>query len=120
MLPPEWRLAGFAAASAITAMGGPMQDIPTAVLRQTRIVPEDRAAAMRGYMAIVGLGVLIAMLFTPAAIARFGITPVIVACGVVYLCVAAVGLARFAQWREAPPVKIEATLSSVPAQRSAC
>jgi MFS transporter, DHA3 family, macrolide efflux protein len=104
-LPAEWRLTGFAVAAAITAMGGPMQDIPTAVLRQTRLAPADRAAAMRSYMAMVGLGILVAMLLTPAAVTVFGMTRVIVACGAVYLCVAAIGLARFAGWREAQAVK---------------
>jgi MFS transporter, DHA3 family, macrolide efflux protein len=120
LLPAEWRLAGFAAASTLTAMGGPMQDIPTAVLRQTRIAPADRAAAMRAYMAMVGLGILIAMLLIPAAITLFGIPPVIIACGAVYLGIAALGLARLAGWREAAPGKSEATPSSVPAQRTAC
>jgi MFS transporter, DHA3 family, macrolide efflux protein len=100
-LPSEWRLVGFAAASAVTAMGGPMQDIPTAVLRQTRLAPADRAAAMRAYMVVVCIGILIAMLLTPVAIALIGVTRLIVACGAVYLCVAVLGLARFAGWREA-------------------
>jgi hypothetical protein len=100
-LPVEWRLAGFAAASALAAMGGPMQDIPTAVLRQTRLAPANRAAAMRAYMAACGLGVLVAMLLTPAAITQIGISRVVMACGTVYLCVAAIGLVRFAGWRDA-------------------
>jgi DHA3 family macrolide efflux protein-like MFS transporter len=102
VLPAEWRLPGFAVAAAVTAIGGPMQDIPNAVLRQTRLAPADRAAAMRAYMAMSGLGILVAMLLIPVAITMFGITRVIVACGAVYLCVAALGLARFAGWREAP------------------
>jgi hypothetical protein len=53
-------------------------------------------------MAMSGLGILVAMLLIPAAITVFGITRVILACGAVYLCVAALGLARFAGWREAP------------------
>jgi DHA3 family macrolide efflux protein-like MFS transporter len=100
-LPVEWRLPGFAVAAVVTAVGGPMQDIPTAVLRQTRLAPADRAAAMRAYMAMSGLGILVAMLLTPVAISVFGITRLIVACGAVYLCVATLGLARFAGWREA-------------------
>jgi hypothetical protein len=102
VLPAEWRLPGFAVAAAVTAIGGPMQDIPNAVLRQTRLAAADRAAAMRAYMAMSGLGILVAMLLIPAAITVFGITRVILACGAVYLCVAALGLARFAGWREAP------------------
>ncbi len=114
LLPVEWRLTGFAAAAALTAMGGPMQDIPTAVLRQTRIAVTDRPAAMRAYMAMVGLGILVAMLLTPVAITKFGVTQVIVACGAVYLVVAAVGLARLAGWRDtdaAPAAKPEPAMS---------
>jgi DHA3 family macrolide efflux protein-like MFS transporter len=103
LLPVEWRLTGFAAAAALTAMGGPMQDIPTAVLRQTRIAAADRPAAMRAYMAAVGLGILVAMLLTPTAITVFGVTRVIVAGAVVYLTVAVVGLVRLAGWRDADP-----------------
>jgi MFS family permease len=103
LLPIEWRLPGFAVASAIASMGGPMQDIPTAVLRQTQLPPSDRAAAMRAYMAMCCLGILIAMLLIPMAIAVLGMTRVVAACGAVYLCVAAVGLARLAGWREAAP-----------------
>jgi DHA3 family macrolide efflux protein-like MFS transporter len=100
LLPIEWRLAGFATAAALAAMGGPMQDIPTAVLRQTRLAAVDRPAAMRAYMAAVGLGILFAMLAAPVAISQFGVTWVIVACGAVYLLVAAVGLVRLAGWRD--------------------
>ena len=100
-LPGEWRLAGFALAAAVGAMGGPMQDIPTAVLRQTRIAAADRAAAMRATMAVVCMGVLIAMMLTPSLVALIGVTRTIVACGAVYLCVAALGLVRLARWREA-------------------
>jgi hypothetical protein len=99
-LPAQWRLAGLTAAAALAAIGGPMQDIATAVLRQTRLAAADRAAAMRAYMAMVGLGILVAMLLTPEAIKLFGIAPVIVACSVVYLCVAGLGLVRFAGWHD--------------------
>jgi uncharacterized membrane protein len=84
------------------------------VLRQTRLAAADRPAAMRAYMAAVGVGVLCAMLLTPAAITQFGVTPVIVACGVVYLVVAAAGLVRFAGWRDAdaePATKPEPAMS---------
>jgi cytochrome c biogenesis protein CcdA len=103
LLPVEWRLAGFAAAAALAAMGGPMQDIPTAVLRQTRLAAIDRPAAMRAYMAACSLGILVAMLLTPMAITFFGVTRVIVAGSAVYLAVAVIGLVRFAGWRDADP-----------------
>ncbi len=101
LLPIEWRLPGFAAAAVVTSIGGPMQDIPTAVLRQTRLAPRDRAAAMRAFMAMSGFGILVAMLLIPTAIGAFGIARVIAACGIVYLSVAAAGLARLAGWRDA-------------------
>jgi hypothetical protein len=103
LLPVEWRLPGFAAASAIASMGGPMQDIPAAVMRQTRLPPSDRAAAMRAYMAMCCLGILVAMLVVPMAIAVLGITRVVAACGAVYFCVAVVGLVRLSGWRETAP-----------------
>jgi hypothetical protein len=55
---------------------------------------------MRAYMAMVGLGILVAMLLTPEAIKLFGIAPVIVACSIIYLCVAGLGLVRFAGWHD--------------------
>jgi MFS transporter, DHA3 family, macrolide efflux protein len=117
VLPMEWRVAGYTAASALGAMGGPMQDIVTAVQRQTRLAPADRAAAMRAYMAMVRTGVLVAMLFTPVAITLFGVSHVILGCAAVYFCVAAVGLTRLASWRDAGAAPIT---SSSPVRRSAC
>jgi MFS transporter, DHA3 family, macrolide efflux protein len=100
LLPSDWRLAGLSAAAALTGMGGPMQDIPSAVLRQTRLPPAGRAAAMRAYMAAVACGILAAMLAAPLAIIRFGLPRVMVACAAVYLGVAAVGVVRFARWND--------------------
>jgi MFS family permease len=101
LLSHEWRLAGLSAAAALTGMGGPMQDIPSAVLRQTRLPAAGRAAAMRAYMASVACGILTAMLVAPLAIARFGLPRVMVACAAIYLGVAAVGMIRFARWNDA-------------------
>jgi hypothetical protein len=100
-LPAGWRLPGLAAAAAFGAVGGPMQDIATAVLRQTRLAVADRAAAMRAYMTMVCIGILVAMLLTPEAIGMVGVTRVMAGCGAVYLCVAALGLVRFAGWHDA-------------------
>jgi hypothetical protein len=71
-----------------------MQDIPFAVLRQTRLPLAD----MRAYMAVSSAGTLLAMLLAPSAIWLAGAVPVIVACGAAYL---GVGLIRHARWVEA-------------------
>jgi hypothetical protein len=102
LLPTGWMLAGLAAAAALGAAGGPMKDIPLAVLRQTRLRPADRACGMRAYMAMSSFGMLMAMLLAPGAIALAGAFPVIVACGVAYIGAGVVGLALHGDWIEAP------------------
>jgi MFS transporter, DHA3 family, macrolide efflux protein len=102
LLPAAWMLYGLAMAAALGAVGGPMKDIPVAVLRQTRLRPEDRAAGMRAYMAASSAGTLLAMLLAPGAIALAGAVPVVVACGAAYGGVGMVGLALHAGWIEPP------------------
>jgi hypothetical protein len=115
VLPTEWRVAGFAVASAFAAMGGPMQNIPIAVPRQTTLAPADRVAAMRAYVAILRIGVLVAMLLTPVAISLVGVCHVILGSAAVYSGVAATGVTRLAGWRDET-----AATSSSPIRRSAC
>jgi hypothetical protein len=91
-LPARWMLPGLAAAAALGGIGGPMKDIPLAVLRQTRLAPTDMAAGMRAYMAVSSAGMLAAMLLTPGAIALTGVVPVVIACGLAYLGTTSVGL----------------------------
>jgi hypothetical protein len=106
LLPGPWLLPGFAAAAAAGAIGGPMKDIPLAVLRQTRLPPTERAAGMRAYLAANSAGMLLAMLLMPGAIELTGVLPVTLACGMTYLAVGGIGLALHAGWVEpsdAPP-----------------
>jgi hypothetical protein len=103
--PPEWRLPGMLAAAAVGAVGGPMKDIPVAVLRQTRLRPADMAAAMRTYMAANSAGILLAMLLAPAAIGIAGVVPVVVACGAAVMGIGVGGLVRHAGWAEIAPVE---------------
>jgi hypothetical protein len=100
LLPTAWLVPGLAAAAAFGAIGGPMQDIPLAVLRQTRLPPSDIAAGMRAYMAASSAGTLCAMLLAPALIAVGGVVLIVICCGLTYLGVGAVGLARHADWLE--------------------
>jgi MFS transporter, DHA3 family, macrolide efflux protein len=99
-LPAAWLLPGLAAAAALGAIGGPMKDIPLAVLRQTRLSPADVAAGMRAYMASNSAGTLLAMLLTPGAVALVGVVPVVSACGGAYIAVGIVGLVLHASWLE--------------------
>jgi hypothetical protein len=101
LLPGRWLVPGLAVAAGLGAVGGPMKDIPLAVLRQTRLQAADMAAGMRAYMATNSAGVLLAMLLTPSAIGLGGAVPVTIACGAVYVGVGVTGLIWHAGWVEA-------------------
>ncbi len=81
-------------AAAVGAVGGPMSDIPAAVLRQTELAPADVAAATRAFMVVRYGGTLVAMLAAPALAHGFGAAALLVICGVAPMLFAAVGLAR--------------------------
>ena len=100
LLPGPLILPGLAAAAAFGAGGGPMKDIPVAVLRQTRLQPGDMGAAMRAYMAANSAGMLASMLLTPSLLALAGPANVIRGSGVLMAGTAIAGLARFGAWRE--------------------
>jgi hypothetical protein len=99
-LPAVWILPGLMAAAALGAAGGPMKDIPVAVLRQTRLSQSDIGAAMRAYMAGTNAGIVAAMLLVPSLVEAIGVLTVLVACGVSYLVIGLVGLRQFADWAE--------------------
>ena len=100
LLPPEWVLPGLMASAGFTAVGGPMKDIPTAVLRQTRLRPGDLAASTRASMAYSSAGTLAALLAAPALVGALGLVGFIVAMGGVLVAIGAVGAVRLAGWRE--------------------
>lgn len=95
LLPPAWQLAGFCAAAALGAAGGPMQDIPVAVLRQTELPPGQIAAAVRCFMLASSLGLLVTLALAPAVFDAFGIAPAVVLCGAIYAGCGVAGLVRF-------------------------
>lgn len=103
LLPHALVLPGLAAAAALGAAGGPMKDIPLAVLRQTRLAPGDMAAGMRAYIAANSAGMLVAMLLAPSLLHLFGAVPVIVGSGLSLGGVAVAGLVHLAAWREPAP-----------------
>jgi len=96
-LPADWLLSGLMASAALGAAGGPMKDIPMAVLRQTCLQPSDMGAAMRAYMAATSAGTLVAMLLAPSLIGAIGAPAALTLCGAAYLVVGLLGLRLFAR-----------------------
>ena len=87
-------LAALMAAAAFGAIGGPMKDIPVAVLRQTELPPGDIAAAMRAFMVVNYAGTLVAMLLAPAVAHNLNATDLVLLCGLGLFSLAVWGLSR--------------------------
>ena len=87
-------LPALMAAAALAAIGGPMKDIPTAVLRQTELPPAEIASAMRAFMVVSYGGTLVAMLLAPTLARVFGPAGFVVVCGFGLGTLAAWGLSR--------------------------
>ena len=99
-LPHEWQLPALAGSAALAAIGGPMKDIPFAVLRQVRLAPRDLAAGVRAYIAANSAGALVAMLLAPILLERLGPCRVILFCGAAMAASGATGLVRHRAHRE--------------------
>jgi hypothetical protein len=95
-LPAPLAVAGFALGAAVGAIGGPMHDIPIAVLRQTELARGDVPAAMRASLVSGNGGMLLAMLAAPPLYAALPVPLVMAGCAAVILVIGLVGLARFA------------------------
>ncbi len=94
-LPAGWLLPVAMASSGLAAVGGPMQDITTAVLRQTALPRADVPAGTRAYMFGSQAGLLAALAAAPALLAVAPLAGVIGLCGAAILGIGVVGLARF-------------------------
>ena len=94
-LPAGWLMPAAMAASGLAAVGGPMQDIAVAVLRQTALARGDVPAATRAFMASSQGGTLVALVLAPALIAALPLPGVIGLCGAAILVIGLVGLRRF-------------------------
>jgi len=100
LLPAAYRVPALAAAAALGAIGGPMKDIPLAVLRQTRIPHTDRSSAMRAYLVMNSAGMLVAMVTASALIGAIGVPGFVVACGLVMVSTGGFGIVKLRSWRE--------------------
>jgi MFS transporter, DHA3 family, macrolide efflux protein len=105
-LPQASRLPCLMATAAFAAVGGPMSDITIATLRQTLLTRADIAPAMRAYMVMNNVGLLVAMAIAPRAMDRLGIAPVIAACGALVVVTGLAGLLRLAQVRSQPATMV--------------
>ncbi len=94
LLPTGWQVAGIALAAAVAAVGGPMQDIVVATLRQTDLAREDVAAAVRAHMVVVQMGTVVAMLAAPTLVGALGTASVALGGGAIYVAIALAGFAR--------------------------
>jgi len=94
-LPTGWLLPVAMAASGLAAVGGPMQDITTTVLRQTDLPRADVPAATRAMMGGNHAGLLAALVLAPVLLAAVPLAGVIALCGVAILAIGVVGLRRF-------------------------
>ena len=92
LLPPGWAVAGYCAGAALGAIGGPLGDIPVAVLRQTRLAPGEQAAAMRAILVVWNIGTLIGMAAAPTLFERLGVAATVVCGGLLITIMGAAGL----------------------------
>lgn len=95
-LPHALRLPAYVVTAGITAFGGPMGDIPVAVLRQTELPRAELPAAMRAFLVVNNAGALLAMLAAPVLFARLPAGAVIGGSGLAITAIGLVGLRRFA------------------------
>lgn len=100
------RLVGFIAGACIGAVGGPMHDIPVAVLRQTKLPHRDVPAAMRAALVANNTGVLIAMTLVPLIYAVAPVWMVMTGCAAIIILIGLIGLVRFGLGSEAPEAEL--------------
>ena len=93
-LPAGWLLPVAMASSGLDAVGGPMHDITTAVLRQTALPRADVPAGTRADMFSSQAGLLAALVTAPVLLAVLPLAGVIALCGAAILGICAEGLRR--------------------------
>ncbi len=101
-LPSDWRLGAYVVASGVAGIGGPLKDIPVAVLRQSRIAAADVPAAARAGLAVNNMGILVTMVTVPLLLRILPLAPVVFGCGAVAMLIGLLGIVRHAAWEEAP------------------
>lgn len=95
LLAPAHLQAGFIGAALISAIGGPMQDITVATLRQTVLGTGDIAAGTRAFVVVNQAGLLVGLLVSPLLFRAIGVAPTIICAGIAILSVSTAGFLRF-------------------------
>ena len=95
-LPQAALLPAYAAIAAFCAVGGPMQDIPIAVLFQTELPRSDIQSATRAFIAANQGGLLLGLLVAPALLELLPLSTVVALCGAPIITFGLVGLRRYA------------------------
>ena len=95
-LPRAALLPAYAGIAAFCAVGGPMQDIPIAVLTQTELPRADIQAATRAFIAASQGGLLFGLVVAPALLGLLPLPLVVALCGAPILAFGVVGLRRYA------------------------
>jgi DHA3 family macrolide efflux protein-like MFS transporter len=85
LLPAQLALPALAASAAVAAIGGPMGDIPIAVLRQTALPISEVPAAMRAYLVCSSGGALAALVIAPTLIQHLGLFAVTLGCALLII-----------------------------------
>jgi DHA3 family macrolide efflux protein-like MFS transporter len=96
LVPAGLLLPALMAAAGLTAIGGPMHDIPLATWLQTLFAPAEIAGVARLVMVANQAGLLIGMLAAPALFAALGTSLVTIGCGAGIAVIGLGGLWRFA------------------------
>jgi len=94
-LPQAALLPAYAAISAFCAVGGPMQDIPVAVLQQTELPRPDIQAATRAFIGAGQLGFLLGLVVAPALLGLLPLPIVVALCGAPIVAFGVLGLRRY-------------------------
>jgi hypothetical protein len=89
MLPVGWHAWLIPLLAACSSIGGPMQDITFATMRQIVLERHELAAAVRAYMVVNNLGLLVALGIAPWAFAALGVAASIAVGGAALTVVAA-------------------------------
>ena len=102
-LAPGERLASYVGLAAVSALSGPLQDIPVGVLRQTDLARSDVPAAMRAYMSASQGGMLVALSVAPLLLSVVSAGTLVAGCGVLTVLLAVRTFTR-----DAPPRPVAA------------
>jgi MFS transporter, DHA3 family, macrolide efflux protein len=99
---PPMIVGGLAIGAAVGGIGGPLYDIPVAVLRQTKLPRVDIPAAMRAKLVATYGGLFVTMLFAPLLYTALPVACVMGGCAGVALAIGVVGIIRFASLSRSP------------------